>query len=73
MTDMTPDPDRETFAREWDEWHRRHEGIMGDRHGFLAITNIHWLDGDPRRFDDVPGAWSTGPRECASRSSETRS
>jgi uncharacterized protein len=55
---MAEDP--ETFAREWEEWHRHHEGIMGDRHGFLAITSIHWLGLDPQRFDDVPGAWSTG-------------
>ena len=61
MTDMTQHPDPDIFVREWETWHRHHEGIMGDRHGFLAITNIHWLDRDPRRFDDVPGAWSTGP------------
>ncbi len=64
MTDMTQatETDPVTFAREWEAWHRHHEGIMGDRHGFLAITNIHWLGGDPQRFDDVPGAWSTGPK-----------
>jgi uncharacterized protein (DUF1684 family) len=49
----------EGFTGGWEEWHRRHEAIMGDRHGFLAITNIHWLDGEPRRFGDAPGAWST--------------
>jgi uncharacterized protein len=53
--------DPESFAGEWEAWHRHHEGIMGARHGFLAITSIHWLDGEPRRFDDAPGAWSTGP------------
>jgi uncharacterized protein len=47
----------ETFTGRWEEWHRRHEAIMGDRHGFLSITNIHWLDAEPRRFDDAPGAW----------------
>src|SRR5581483_3169624 len=51
----------DVFASEWEAWHRHHEEVMGDRHGFLAITNIHWLDGTPHRFDDVPGAWSTGP------------
>jgi uncharacterized protein len=45
------------FTGRWEEWHRRHEGIMADRHGFLSITNIHWLDAEPRRFEDAPGAW----------------
>jgi uncharacterized protein (DUF1684 family) len=47
------------FIGQWEEWHRRHEAIMADRHGFLSITNIHWLDGEPQRFDDAPGAWYT--------------
>jgi uncharacterized protein len=50
----------ESFAGRWETWHRRHEEIMAARHGFLSITNIHWLDSEPRRFDDAPGAWSTG-------------
>jgi uncharacterized protein len=50
----------DTFAGQWDAWHRRHEEMLADRHGFLSITNIHWLDSEPRRFDDAPGAWSTG-------------
>jgi len=51
----------ETFTAQWEAWHRRHEEIMGARHGFLSITNIHWLDAGPQRFDDAPGTWSTGP------------
>ncbi len=50
----------ESFADRWETWHRRHEGIRADRHGFLSITSIHWLDSESRRFDDAPGAWSTG-------------
>jgi uncharacterized protein len=49
----------ESFAGRWEAWHGRHEGIIGDRHGFLSITNIHWLDAEPRRFPDAPGAWSS--------------
>ena len=30
---------------------------MAARHGFLSITNIHWLDAEPQRFDDAPGVW----------------
>lgn len=51
--------DRAAFARDWEEWHRAHEARRADPHGFLAVTAIHWLDETPRRFDGVPGTWST--------------
>jgi uncharacterized protein (DUF1684 family) len=51
----------EAFTREWEDWHRDHETRRADRHGFLAISGLHWLTGEPERFDDAPGAWSTGP------------
>ena len=54
-------PDRDVFARAWADWHRQHEARLADPHGFLAVTALHWLTGDPQRFDGVPGAWSTGP------------
>jgi uncharacterized protein len=53
--------DADRFAREWQDWHREHEARRADRHGFLAITGLHWLTGEPERFDDAPGAWSSGP------------
>lgn len=49
------------FASEWADWHRAHEQRRADRHGFLAITSLHWLTADPQRFDDAPGEWATGP------------
>jgi uncharacterized protein (DUF1684 family) len=48
------------YDREWSAWRTQHEKNLADPHGFLAITDLHWLDGEPRRFDDAPGAWSTG-------------
>ena len=57
MTDTATD----TFTEEWSAWHRRHEAVRADPHGFLAITGLHWLTGEPQRFDDVPGEWWTGP------------
>src|SRR3712207_1571711 len=51
----------ETFQQEWEAWHRRHEAVRADRHGFLAITGLHWLTAEPQRFADAPGEWSTGP------------
>ena len=53
--------DTATFGREWAAWHRQHETVRADPHGFLAITGLHWLAPDPQRFPDTPGAWSTGP------------
>ena len=54
-------PGVDDFAVEWDVWHRRQEARLADPHGFLAITSLHWLAGEPRRFPDAPGEWSTGP------------
>jgi len=49
------------FAEEWGAWHRGQEARLADPHGFLAITSLHWLTGEPARFPDAPGEWSTGP------------
>lgn len=57
----TPVTATDTFTADWQEWHRRQEAHLSDRHGFLAITSLHWLIDRPERFDDAPGAWSTGP------------
>jgi uncharacterized protein len=50
----------ETFAAEWEAWHRSAEGRLADPHGFLAITSLHWLAPAPQSFSDAPGLWSTG-------------
>ncbi len=61
MTVQDATTDLQTFAAEWDDWHRQHEARLADRHGFLAVTSLHWLDENPTRFPDAPGTWSTGP------------
>lgn len=53
--------DASAYAAEWEHWHQEQEARLADRHGFLAITNLHWLDARPQRFADAPGAWSSGP------------
>ncbi|MBG6098518.1 DUF1684 domain-containing protein [Nocardioides sp. WG-D5] len=53
--------DTDTFAQDWITWHEEHERRRADKHGFLAITSIRWLTEEPETYDDVPGAWSTGP------------
>ena len=60
---MIENRDQSDFAARWESWHREHETQRARPHGFLAITAMHWLDGEPRRFNDVPGAWSSGVDE----------
>jgi uncharacterized protein (DUF1684 family) len=50
----------DTFTVDWQRWHAEHQSALADRHGFLAITSLHWLTADPQRFPDAPGEWSTG-------------
>ncbi|MFF1573111.1 DUF1684 domain-containing protein [Leifsonia sp. NPDC058292] len=62
MTIAAADPQTSpgAFETEWASWHERHESARASEHGFLAVTGLHWLTAIPERFDDVPGAWSTG-------------
>ena len=55
------DSDLAQFSADWQSWHRDHDRRLSDPHGFLAITDLHWLSETPQRFDDAPGEWSTGP------------
>lgn len=60
MTIQETDPtafDRADFDRAWQRWHDAHEEALADPHGFLAVTGLHWLDTEPARFPDAPGAW----------------
>jgi uncharacterized protein len=59
------------FEEQWHQWHTEHEERRADPHGFLSITGLHWLTGTPQRFDDAPGAWSTGPEGVTVELDET--
>ncbi|WP_336205331.1 DUF1684 domain-containing protein [Nonomuraea sp. LPB2021202275-12-8] len=52
--------DTVAYVHEWHDWHQRHEAALADPHGFLAVTNLHWLTPEPQRLPDAPGEWSTG-------------
>jgi hypothetical protein len=54
------DLDRTDFEQGWADWHRQHEAVRADEHGFLAITSLNWLTDEPQRFPDAPGTWRTG-------------
>lgn len=53
--------DHERFDEEWRAFREAREERLRDPHGWLAVTGLHWLGEQPRRFDDVPGEWSVGP------------
>ena len=42
-------------------WRAAKDEGLASPHGFLAVTSLRWLDEEPARFDDAPGAWSSGP------------
>jgi len=58
---VTTTENTDVFAADWAEWHRQKDARLADPHGFLAVTSLHWLSGEPQRFSDAPGSWSTGP------------
>jgi len=45
------------FLDDWQAWHDAREARLRSPRGWLAITAMHWLTGEPQRFDDVPGEW----------------
>jgi uncharacterized protein len=53
--------DKDTFAREWADWHRLHEENLASPNGWLTITGLHWLSPERHRIDRAPGLWSAGP------------
>jgi uncharacterized protein len=52
--------DQSEFAARWEVWHAEYETQRARPHGFLSITALHWLNDEPTRFNDAPGAWSCG-------------
>lgn len=61
MTITQPNTQTDRFISEWRAWHDALEQDRRAPHGFLAFTSFNLLDATPTRFDDLPGAWSTGP------------
>ena len=53
----THETDAAGFAAEWRSWHQQRLQGLSAPHGFLAVTDLHWLTSDPTRFDGVPGQW----------------
>lgn len=49
-----------SFEQKWHQWHDSVEAQRRAPHSFLAYTSFNLLSEEPRRFDDVPGTWTTG-------------
>lgn len=49
--------DEAGFTAQWKAWHRQRLALLAAPHGFLAVTDLHWLTTEPTRFDGVPGQW----------------
>lgn len=49
----------ETLAARWAWWHAQREEKLRQPHGWLSLTGLHWLTGEPREFPGVPGTWRT--------------
>jgi uncharacterized protein (DUF1684 family) len=45
------------LATGWAAWHAEREETLRAPHGWLSLTALHWLDGDARRYPDLPGTW----------------
>jgi hypothetical protein len=45
------------FDTAWQQWHTAHEQRRSDPHGFLAVTDLHWLTADATALAGAPGTW----------------
>lgn len=46
-----------SFATEWEDWHNAHEKLRSDPHGFLAVTDLHWITSEATALAGAPGQW----------------
>lgn len=51
--------DQRTFIPDWKAWHLTREAELSDPFGWLSVTAMHWLGPEPKRYDGVPGVWSS--------------
>ncbi|MTD56832.1 DUF1684 domain-containing protein [Amycolatopsis pithecellobii] len=49
--------EQDRFTRSWQEWHQAREETLAEPFGWLSITELHWLTGEPQRFAGIPGTW----------------
>ncbi|GAA4857550.1 DUF1684 domain-containing protein [Actinomycetospora straminea] len=47
----------EDLATGWAAWHAEREDTLRAPHGWLSLTALYWLDGEPRAYPELPGTW----------------
>jgi len=45
------------LAESWTAWHTEREELLRAPHGWLSLTGLHWLTGEPSANPDLPGLW----------------
>lgn len=45
------------FESAWTQWHEAHESLRRDPHGFLAVTDLHWITTEAAALAGAPGTW----------------
>lgn len=56
-TDSHPTEATTAFDAAWQQWHTAHEQQRSAPHGFLAVTQLHWLTENPTALAGAPGTW----------------
>lgn len=51
-------------ADQWLRFRSERNSDLAQEHGWLTLTSLHWLGGDPASLDGVPGLWSATGSEA---------
>src|SRR5687767_12217653 len=50
----------QTSVGDWAGWRATREEGLREPHGWLSLTALHWLTGQPSTYPELPGKWSAG-------------
>jgi uncharacterized protein len=53
---MTTTRDTE-LVETWAAWHAERETLLREPHGWLSLTDLHWLDETAATYPGLPGSW----------------
>jgi uncharacterized protein len=49
----------ETAPARWDTWRAERTAELSRPHGWLSLTGLHWLVGEPAPVEGLPGVWGS--------------
>ena len=58
----TEETDATDFAADWRRWHQQRLQALSAPHGFLAVTDLHWLTNRPHTLRRNPRPMVGHPR-----------